>query len=222
MYFTALTERLDHLDKVFQLLSQANLRVKVRKCQFCRRETSYLGHVIGQGRIEPAHDKVAAIFGYPRPANKKEFCAFLGLAGYYRRFVKDFLTIVAPLTNLTKKRQLDIVRWTKDCEEAILKVADPKKSYILQTDASGHGGGALLNQVAEDGLEHPVAFASRKLLPREMKYSTIEKECLAIVWALNTFYVYLYGELFTIEAQEDERHQRPTISLVPVNPTLPI
>ena len=81
----------------------------------------------------------------------------------------------------------------------VLRVADPTKSYILQTNASERGLGAVLSQLEGQGEEHPVAFASRKLLPREMNYSTIEKECLAIVWALKFFNTYLYGQVFTIE-----------------------
>ena len=81
----------------------------------------------------------------------------------------------------------------------ILKVANPSASYILQTDASDRGLGAVLSQADEEVEEHPVAFASRKLLPREMNYSVIEKECLAIVWALSVFHTYLYGQSFIIQ-----------------------
>ena len=84
-------------------------------------------------------------------------------------------------------------------DTAVLRVADPTKPYILQTDASERGLGAVLSQVDAQGEEHPVAFTSRKLLPQEMNYSTIEKECLAIVWALKFFNTYLYGQAFTIE-----------------------
>ena len=81
----------------------------------------------------------------------------------------------------------------------VLRVVDPTKAYVLQTDASERGLGAVLSQRDQKGEEHPVAFTSRKLLPREMNYSTIEKECLAIVWALKFFHTYLYGQPFTIE-----------------------
>lgn len=130
--------------------------------------------------------------------------------GYYRRFVPQFATIAAPLTDLTKKRKADKVAWDHKCDtafkklkeiliqEPVLGVVDPSKPFVLQTDASNLGLGAVLSQQGVNG-EHPVAYASRKLLPREVKYSVIEKECLAIVWALRLFHVYLYGQDFTIE-----------------------
>ena len=84
-------------------------------------------------------------------------------------------------------------------QATVLKVADPSKPFVLQTDASEVGLGAVLSQKDDDGNEHPVACASQKLLPREVNYATIEKECLAIVWALRFFYTYLYGQSFTVE-----------------------
>lgn len=81
----------------------------------------------------------------------------------------------------------------------VLKVADPSKPFTLQTDASEVGLGAVMSQKADDGMEHPVAYGSKKQLLREVNYATIEKECLAIVWALRFFYTYLYGQSFTIE-----------------------
>ena len=122
-----------------------------------------------------------------------------------------FATVTEPLTELTKARNPDKVRWSDQCERAfcklkellltppVLKVADPAKCYILQTDVSEQGLGAVLSQMEDKGEEHPVAFASRKLLPREKNYSVIEKECLAIVWSLQVFHVYLYGQKFSIE-----------------------
>ena len=137
--------------------------------------------------------------------------AFLGLIGYYRRFIPEFSAVAAPLTDMTKKGRPDKVVWSTESEEAletlkqalvkdpILKVADPAKPFNLQTDASDRGLGAVLCQKNETGEEHPVVYASRKLLPREVHYSVIEKECLAIVWALKFFNTYLYGQQFTVE-----------------------
>ena len=122
-----------------------------------------------------------------------------------------FVTIAEPLTDLTKGRNPDQVKWNDRCEKAfctlkellltppVLKVAEANKQYVLQTDASEQGLGAVLSQLEENGEEHPVAFASRKLLPREKNYSVVEKECLAIVWSLQMFHVYLYGQRFVIE-----------------------
>ena len=131
--------------------------------------------------------------------------------GYYRRFIPQFAEIAAPLTDLTCKGKPQNVEWMEKQESAfqklkdhlttmpVLQVADPSRPYILQTDASDRGLGAVLSQADDLGEEYPVSFASRKLLPREANYSTIEKECLAIVWALKVFHVYVYGQSFTVQ-----------------------
>ena len=119
--------------------------------------------------------------------------------------------VAAPLTDLTRKGQPDKVQFTESCRDAfetlkglllrapILRVADPGKPFILQTDTSDRGLGAVISQKDEKGDEHPVAYASRKLFPREINYSVIKKECLAIVWALRYFNTYLYGQEFTVQ-----------------------
>ena len=204
-------EHLDHLRKVLNCLQEANLTIKMSKCQFGRSEVHYLGHVIGGGKVKPDPQKLNAVRDYLTPTSKKEVRAFLGLAGYYRRFVSHFTTIAEPLTELTKGKNPDKVKWTDNCEAAfrklkellttppVLKVIEPDKPYILQTDASELGLGAVLSQLEDNGEEHPVAFASRKLLPREKNYFIIEKECLAIVWSLQVFHVYLFGQKFIVE-----------------------
>ena len=204
-------EHLEHLWRVFSQLQQAGLTAKLKKCYFGGNQVHYLGHVIGGGRVQPEPGKIKAVQDYPRPVTKKDIRAFLGLVGYYRRFIPNFASIAVPLTDLTKKRQPQQVEWN-DAQEAafkklqsllittpILAVANPAKPYTLQTDASDKGLGAVLSQTDEGGDEHPVAYASRKLLPREVNYSTIEKECLAIVWALQFFHTYLYGQTFVIQ-----------------------
>ena len=141
------------------------------RCQNAKVEVHYLGHVIGGGEVRPDPEKLSAVRDYPTPISKKQVRAFLGLAGYYRRFVPHFSTIAEPLIELTKSRNPDKVKWTDDCEVAfcklkkilvappVLKVVEPDKPYILQTDASELELGAVLSQL-KDGEEHPVAFAS--------------------------------------------------------------
>ena len=116
-------------------------------------------------------------------ASKKQVRAFLGLTGYYRKFIPGYAEVAAPLTDLTKKNTPNKVQWTDDCEKAlcmlksilcsepIVKSPDFEREFILQTDASERGIGAVLSQYDDAGLEHPVAFYSRKLLPRETRYS---------------------------------------------------
>ena len=175
------------------------------------KEAHYLGHVIGRGQIKPDPKKVQAVRDYPTLVTKKDVRAFLGLTGYFRRFIPQFATLAAPLTDLTRKGKPDKVEWNMPCEtafrkkkdmlqgSAVLKVAEPDHPFILQTDASDRGLDAVLSQKTADGVEFPVAYASRKLFPREINYSVIEKECLTIVWALKIFHTYLYGRNFTIE-----------------------
>ena len=133
------------------------------------------------------------------PVTKKQVRAFLGLTGYYRKFIPDYASLAAPLTDLTKKTAPNNVCWNVQCEEAfkelkrllctspVLRNPDFSRRFILQTDASDHGVRAVLSQRDENGEEHPVGYFSKKLLPREERYSTIEKECLAIKLGVHAF-----------------------------------
>ena len=211
MYSDSWEEHLRHLSAVLQRLGEAGLKVKAKKCQFARNTCAYLGHVVGEGKVEPAACKVQAIADFPGPLRtKKSVRAFLGLAGYYRRFISNFADIAAPLSDLTKASLPNKVRWTPDCEQAfttlkkalmnkpVLRNPDFQKPFMLQTDASDVGLGAVLSQ-SDDGEEHPVAYYSRKLLPRETRYAAVEKECLAVVEGIRNFRVYLDGTTFVVQ-----------------------
>ena len=144
------------------------------------------------------------------PTTKKEVRSFIGLTSYYRKFVPNFSHIALPLTELTKKGQPEKVNWGEAQEKAyrtlkqvlssppVLHLPDFSITFFVRTDASNKGIGAVLLQ-DHDGTMFPVAFASRKLLPREQNYSTIERECLAIVWTLQKFELYLSGRFFVIQ-----------------------
>ncbi|CAJ0945859.1 unnamed protein product [Ranitomeya imitator] len=174
------------------------------------REVHYLGHRVGGNTLKPEPDKVGVIVNWPTPVTKKQVMSFLGTAGYYRRFVQHYSSLAKPLTDLTRKKLPHIVNWTDGCEGAfqalktalcndpVLKAVDSSRPFLVQTDASEFGLGAVLSQVDSEDQEHPVLYLSRKLLPREVAYSTIEKECLAIVWALQRLQPYLYGHTFTV------------------------
>ena len=202
-------ELLKRMQLIFNRLRQAELKLKPSKCSFAHREIKYLGHVINEKGIAVDPKKIEAIEKMKTPQNPKEVRSFLGLTGYYRRFVKDYAKIASPLTNLTHQ---DVTYdWTSDCEKAfnqlktklmsapILLYPDFEKAFTLMTDASGVGLGAVLSQQGPDGLEHPVAYASRTLNETEKNYSTSKKECLALIWAVHTFHPYVYGNKeFTI------------------------
>ena len=138
--------------------------------------------------------------------------AFLGLTSYYRRFIPDYATVALPLTDLVKNSCPNKVQWSQSCAEAfqklkdllcsspILKSSNFSLPFVVQTDASNRGVGAVLSQRDEAGEEHPIGYYSRKLLPREERYSTVKKECLAIKLAITAFSVYLLGRPFTIES----------------------
>jgi RNase H-like domain found in reverse transcriptase len=134
----------------------------------------------------------------------------LGMTNFYNKFIPQYSSLAVPLTNLTKKREPDRLNWSqehdqafqalKDClaKDPILVWPNRNEDFHLQTDASGIGIGAVLLQLV-DGVKHPVLYASRKLLDRETRYSTIERELLAIVWAVQKFQLYLYGKPFWLE-----------------------
>ena len=175
-------------------------------------ECVYLGYIVGSGNVKPDPGKLEAVRQFSVPQTKKQMRAFLGLAGYYRRFIPNFSAMASPLTDLTKKTaHTSHIKWTAECMKAFQQLKDTLclspvlKSpcfdypFILQTDASNRGIRAVLSQHDESGNEQPIAYFSRKLLPREQRYSTIEKECLVINLSIEAFKVYLLGKPFQIQ-----------------------
>ena len=208
IHSTSWDDHVRHLREILRRLGQAGLTVKPKKCQIAMSQCTYLGHVVGNGKVRPEQSKVKALEDFPIPKTKKQVRAFLGLTGYYRKFIKNYAERATALTDLTRKNAPNNVLWTTACNSAfselkkalclsaVLRSPDFRRRFILQTDASDRGIGAVLSQCDDDGTEHPVAFYSRKLLPREERYSTVEKECLAIKLATHAFRVYLLGRPF--------------------------
>ena len=204
-------DHIRHIRSVLLKFREAGLTTKPKKCQLAMSQCTYLGHVVGNGEVQPEESKVEAVRNYPTPKTKKQVRAFLGLTGYYRKFIPTYADLAVSLTDLIKKNAPHRVCWTRECEDAflalkdalcsqpILRSPDFDKKFILQTDASDRGVGAVLSQFDDDEREHPVAYCSRKLLPRVTRYSTVEKECLAIKLATHAFRVYLLGQKFIIQ-----------------------
>lgn len=202
-----LNEHLSNLAEVFRRLRMANLKINPEKCEFFKTETKYLGHVVSGQGIHTDPDKVAAFQNMSAPTSVKEVRRFLGVASWYRRFVPDFASIAQPLTTLLKKGKH--WKWTetqqtafetlkiKLTEAPVLACPDFSKVFILQTDASDGGLGAVLTQNLEEG-ERVIAYASRGLNPAEKNYSVTEKECLAIVWGIRKMRPYLEGYHFQV------------------------
>ena len=200
---------LEGLEAVFSRLEEANLSARPSKCFLGFEELDYLGHRVGRGCVWPDRAKVEEIMAAERPTSKKQVRSFLGLAGYYRKFVQNFADVARPLTELTKGTVSKIV-WSPECETAfqklktklsqqpVMKLPDVTQPFVLRTDASDIGLGAVLLQADGDVLR-PVAYASKKLSETETRYATVEKECYAIVWAMRKFEPYLYGQEFTLE-----------------------
>ena len=207
IYGNSLEDHNSKLIDVFKRLRQNNLKLHPDKCEFMRKEVQYLGHVIGEDGIKPDPKKISAVSNYPVPTCQKDIKSFLGLAGYYRKFIKNFSDIIFPISKLLKKEQEFI--WTDQQQNSfeilkskltsapILQYPDFSKRFILTTDASGSAIGAILSQ-GVIGEDLPIAYASRALNKAEMNYATIEKELLAIVWGIQHFRPYLYGREFTI------------------------
>ena len=204
----------DHLldlKEVLERVRAAGLTVKRKKCQFGMNECLYLGHLVGSGKVRPEQVKMQAVWEFKRPKTKTHVQAFLGLTGYYRKFIHQCAMLAAPLTDLIRKMAPVGVVWTPECEDSFGKLkealcsspvlASPQldQEFMLQTDASERGVGAVLSQIGNDGLDHPLAYFSRKLLPREERYYTIEKECLPIKLGVQAFHVYLMGRPFLIQ-----------------------
>lgn len=196
-------DQMENLKLVIERIRKANLTLNPKKCQLFNTKVKYLGHMISGDGIETDPDKTESIRTWPQPTNKTELRSFLGLATYYRKFVKHFSSIAQQLHKLT---EADVTfEWSSKCEEAfktlkekltsspILAYPEIDKPYILDTDASNAGVGAVLSQV-QDGQERVVAYFSKTLNRAERNYCTTRKELLAIVKAVSHFHCYIYGQ----------------------------
>ncbi|KAL0200588.1 hypothetical protein M9458_003775, partial [Cirrhinus mrigala] len=223
IFSKSFNEHLERLQLAFDRLREHGLKLKPSKCQLVRKEVQYLGHLVSAEGIRTDPEKISKVKDWERPTNRMEVLRFLGFVGYYRRYVKGYSNLAAPLYRLTsgdpktKKRGTpknpspdQPFLWTADCEEAfqslkeklisapVLGYPDYSRPFLLQTDASGRGLGAVLVQV-QDGVERVIAYASRGLSPPETRYPAHKLEFLALKWAVtDKFHDHLYGRRFSV------------------------
>lgn len=203
-------DHLKHLRLVFERLLAANLKAKTTKCQFCKPETKYLGFVVNENGVKVDPEKIEAILKIQAPTTKRQVKQFLGVGSYYRKFIPNFADLAEPLINLTRKSQ--VFRWTKACDISFNNIKQRltntpvlvypdltgAKTFYVITDASAYGLGAVLTQLDDNGDEKAICYASRSLTTAERKWSPIEREMLAIVWAVKHFRMYLAALWFVV------------------------
>lgn len=207
IYASSMKEHSCKFNKLAERLRAAGLKLQPDKCEFLRKEVSYLGHIISEEGVRPDPGKIESVKRFPRPINAKNIKQFLGLAGYYRRFIPGFSRTAKPLTTLLKKDEPFLWQGEQEaaftelrdtlCVEPLLQHPDFTRPFVLTTDASGYAIGGILSQ-GDIGKDRPIAYASRLLNQAEQNYSTIEKELLAIVYCSNHFRPYLYGTRFKL------------------------
>ncbi|XP_037930007.1 uncharacterized protein K02A2.6-like [Teleopsis dalmanni] len=203
--------RVEHVKRVKQVLSvlqDAGFSLSLEKCNFFCKKVEYLGHIIDKEGLHTNPEKIKMIKDIAYPKNLKELQAFLGMINFYRRFLPNLANIASPLYDLMKGDSQFV--WTNECSKAIdklknLVIADkclthfnPEFGTKLTVDASPIGVGAVLSQVAPDGVEKPIEFASRILKPVERKYSQLDREAVAILFGVTKFHQYLYGRKFIL------------------------
>ena len=199
IYSPTAEKHAEHLRITLEILRKEKLYAKFSKCEFWLKEVQFLGHVVSNEGIKVDPTKIAVVLDWERPRTPTEVRSFMGLAGYYRRFVKDFAKIATPLTKLTRKNEKFV--WNDKCEESfqelkkrlittpVLMLPDEQGNFVIYSDASHKGLGCVLMQH-----DKVIAYASRQLKEHERKYPTHDLELAAIVFALKIWRHYLYGE----------------------------
>ncbi len=208
IYSPSMEQHFQDIQAVLNKLKEAHLTVNMKKTHFFRTSLKFLGHIVTATGIKADPEKTRAVQEFPVPKNIKEVQRFLGMAGWYHRFVPHFSQVAEPLNALKRKGAKFL--WTSQCQASfqalkLLLVSSPvlghpnlKLPFIVYTDASEVGLGAVLVQQTGLGTEEVLAFASRTLNPAERNYTTTEQECLAVVWALEKWRYYLDGKFFTV------------------------
>ena len=199
-------DHLDNLEEVLRIMSESGLRLKKSKCVFMAPEVTYL--VVSKDGVAPVNEKTDAIIKAPTPKDVTQVKSFLGMVNYYHRHLPNLADTLEPLHKLLPKpgswhwgrpQQVAFEETKSLLSSADLLVHyDPNRKLILSCDASPYGLGAVLSHVMDDGSERPVAFASRSMSAAERNYAQIEKEVLAVVFAVKKFHQYLYGRQFAI------------------------
>jgi len=210
VYSHSLEDHLSHLQYVLEVLSHHKLFAKLSKCTFAVIEIEYLGHLISQQGVRADPSKLEAMANWPIPLTIKALWGFLGLTGYYRKFIRHYGILAAPLTVLLKKYAFS---WTLAATTAFAKLKDARMSppvlrlpnftvtIVVECDASGTGLGAVLMQEG-----HPIAFLSKALKGQALHLSTYENELLSLVTTIQHWRLYLLGRTFTVRTDQQALH----------------
>lgn len=199
---------LEILEKVAKLLAEANLTISEEKSRFCMKKLRYLGYELDEEGLHSDPERIKPVLEYPSPKSVREVRRLMGMAGWYRRFIKDYATITAPITETIKGKNRKFT-WTDEASQAfeslkqalisapVLATPDYSQPFIIQADASDIGLGAVLTQGHGDD-ERVIAYLSQKLTATQRKYHVTEKECLAVITAVEKFRPYIEGVRFTV------------------------
>ncbi|KAK0151874.1 Retrovirus-related Pol polyprotein from transposon 17.6 [Merluccius polli] len=205
-YTSTWSEHVETLSEIFARLKKASLTLNLAKCDFGQATVTYLGKEVGQGQVRPLTAKIQAILEFPVPKTRRELRHFLGMAGYYRGFCRNFADVVVPLTSLTSVTKTFM--WSPACQSAfecakallcsapVLAEPDFARPFKMEVDASASGTGAVLLQEDDCGIDHRVCYFSKKFTKHQSQYSTIEKEALSLLFALQHFEVYVGSSFF--------------------------
>ncbi|GBG73311.1 hypothetical protein CBR_g13030 [Chara braunii] len=212
VFSRTLQEHQGHLRQVLEKLREANFKINAKKCEWAKTQVLYLGHILDGDGIKPEDNKIAAIRDWPTPRTLTELRSFLGLTNYYRKFVRNFSTIAAPLHRFLKKEA--IWQWDEDCtfalkrlkraliEYPVLKVADPSLPFVVTTDASRYGIGAVLQRDDDNGYR-PAEFMSARMPSEKVATSTYERELYALMQTLEHWKHYLLGRHFKVYSDHE-------------------
>ena len=216
LIYTATVEEHEKLVRwVLHRLVETEYYANPDKCEFFQKEVSFLGHVISEKGVAVQQHKVKAVREWPSPTTKKQVKAFLGLTGYYRKFIPSYSQVALPLTELTKEsvvfawgpreqRAFDALKQALT-QADVLAHADPSRQYLLHTDASGFAIAGVLSQVQADGTTRPVAYYSKKMSEAEKNYRVHDQELLAIFMAMEHWRCYLEGNPYPVKVLSDHR-----------------
>uniref|UniRef100_A0A8R1DKD2 RNA-directed DNA polymerase n=1 Tax=Caenorhabditis japonica TaxID=281687 RepID=A0A8R1DKD2_CAEJA len=217
------------LKEVLSRLRRSGLKLRATKCHIAQENVEYLGHQVTPEGVQTEEKKVEQMKSFAKPTNAKELLSFLGLVEYYRKFIINFAKLAAPLTQLTSKKVC--WKWENEQEDAFQKLiqavcqapvlAQPnvdvalegKRPFMIYTDASRQGVGAVFAQEGADGMQHPIAFASKSLTPAETRYHVTDLEALAMMFALRRFKTIVYGTRVVVCTDH-----KPLISLLKGSP----